>query len=196
MGFSGSWAAVQGAPRDGVLAALGLEPSGQSDAFPDFRVCLGELPGGWLLLWYDRDLSTAFEAARDLSPLGPALACAIEEHVMFQEARGYADGAEVWRVTHDPNRGGSLYHLETDGAPPPELAGIHADLKAQQDAEGGETAGVDLICDVPLELARSICGFKHDLDPPDGVVFEELRQAKRATGTSRPGFFARLFGAR
>lgn len=196
MGFSASWCAVQGAQREDVLATLGLEPTGKRDDFPDFRISLAELPGNWLLVWYERDLKTAFRNAADLSRHGTAVACAIEEHVMFQEARGYADGAEVWRVTHDPNEGESIYHLETTGAPPAQLAKIHADLKAEQDAEGGEDAGVDLICDVPLTLAKSICGFKHDDDPPDGVAFEELRRAKGSAGSAKPGFLARLFGAR
>jgi hypothetical protein len=196
VGFSASWFAVQGAPREDVLRAVGLEPSGQRDEVPDFRFCFTELPGNWLLVWYDRDLKAAFRNAADLSRHGPTVACAIEEHVMFQEARGYSDGVEVWRVTHDPNEGESLYHLETAGAPPAQFTKIHADLKAQQDAEGGEDAGVDFICDVPLALAKSLCGFKHDEDPPEGVVFEELRRPKAGGGAGKPGFLARLFGAR
>jgi len=196
VGFSASWFSVQGASREDVLAALDLQPTGKQDDFPDFRVCISALPGNWLLVWYDRDLKIAFKMAAELSRLGPAVACAIEEHVMFQEARGYADGDEVWRVTHNPNEGESLYHLETAGEPPAQFAKIHADLKAEQDAEGGEDADVDLICDVPLELAKSICGFKHDEDLPDGVVFEELGRRKNAPGSAKPGFLARLFGAR
>lgn len=196
MGFSASWVAVQGASRDEVLAQLGLEPSGVTDRYPEFKVCLAELPGDWLLIWYDYDLKAAFKRGAELSVHGRAVACAVEEHVMFSEARGYDGGAETWRVTHDPEEGASLYHLETAGEPPRTFEEIHARLKAEQDAEGGDEADVDFLFDAPAELALSICGYKHDNDPPDGVVFEELRRVRTAGGSGKPGIFARLFGAR
>lgn len=194
MGFSTSWFAVQGVSREEVLTTLGVEPSGQKRGVPAFRLAMAELPGGWLLVWHERDLEKAFRNAAALSRHGPAVACAIEEHVMVSEARGYGGGGEIWRIRHDPDA--SVYHLETTGAPPAQLTQIRADAKAAQKSEGGEDADVDLIFDVPAELAKSICGFKHDEDPPAGVVFEELSRIKGSTGSAKPGFLARLFGAR
>jgi hypothetical protein len=95
VGFSAGWFAVQGAPRDEVLAAVGLEPAGERADGPDFRFGLAELPRGWTLVWFHEDLETAFKHAVALSRHGPAVACAIEEHVMFSEARGFAEGAEA-----------------------------------------------------------------------------------------------------
>lgn len=196
MGFSASWVAVQGAPRDAVLVAVGLQPTGRQEQYPESRFCLAELPGDWRLIWYDDDLEAAFAASADLSRLGPAVACAIEEHVMVSQARGYADGVEVWRVRHDAERDEGLYHLDATGDLPAAFARIHADLKAEQDADGGKDAEVDYIFDVPPQLARSICGFKHGEDPPEGVVFEVLKRGAPRPGAAKPGFFARLFGGR
>src|SRR5205823_3148770 len=115
---------------------------------------VGTLPKDWLLFVFNDDLDSAFEERFvALSRHGPAVACAIEEHVMFQEARGYEGGAETWRITHDPNKGGSLYHLQTAGQPPANFAALHRKAVRQQDAEGGEDAGVDFISDVPLDVA-------------------------------------------
>lgn len=197
VGFSLSWFAVRGLTRDAALTELGVEPSGRTYVDPP-RFGVADLPGGWLLFVFDDDLKQAFAAPFvALSKHGPAVACAIEEHVMFQEARGFDAGAEVWRVTHDPNAGESLYHLDVEGAPPIQLEEIRTAAMAAQDAEGGEDADVDLIADVPLKLARSLCGYKHDEVGPEGMSeFMELRRPK-ATGEGGPvktGFFARLFG--
>lgn len=194
MGFSGSWFAVQ-CDRERALLELDLAPAREIGEQLPKGLAVADLPDGWLL-FFSFDFDQAFRPQMvGLSRHGPAVGCAIEEHVMIQEARGFTDGAEVWRVTHDPNRGESLYHLEVAGAPPAQLASIHAELKAEQDAEGGEDADVDLICDVPLNLARSICGFKHDEAWPEGFSFTELRKAGAAAAPERrPGFFARLFG--
>jgi hypothetical protein len=198
MGVCLSWFAVRGSSREAVLEQLELEGAhapyrGLPDVFG-----VAELPDGWLLLVCNHDLKAAFEERFvALSHHGSAVACAIEEHVMFQEARGYEDGAEVWRVTHDPDKGQSLYHLEITGTPPANLDKIHRQAIAEQDEEG-EDAGVDLISDVPLALAKCICGFRHDDDWPEDLRFTELRRPKAAPGQGRdgPGFLRRLFGRR
>lgn len=194
VGYSASWFAVRGVSRDAVLTAFQWQASGVRTQYPEFQLCMAELPQEWLLVWFDDDFERAFREVAVLPPHGTVVACAVEEHVMESEARGYADGVETWRVTHDPDRGESLYHLETSGNPPTQLARILADAKAAQAAAGGEEADVDMIFDVPVDLAKSICGFKHNDDPPEGAAFEQLRRAKASAG--KPGFLARLFGAR
>jgi hypothetical protein len=197
MGFSVSWMAVQGCDVAEAAEALGVEiGDGPASDLPE-RDCIGQLPEGWVLVWIED-----FDALRKgrFAPLlkfGPAVACAVEEHVMVQEARGYRDGVEVWRVTHDCTASESIYHLDLAGEPPANFEAIRSAGFKAQEGEGGEDAGVDLICDVPLDLAKSICGFKHDEDPPEGATFRLLRRAgKPPPGAAKPGFFARLFGAR
>lgn len=198
MGISNSWFAVKGCARDDALARLGLSPAQEiGDGWPPRgRFVMGDLPDGWLL-FIAPGLDDAFEDRFvELSAGGEAVACSVEEHVMYQEARGYRDGAEVWRVVHDPGKGESVFHLVVTGAAPPQLEGIRAKLFAKQEAEGGEDAGVDVISEIPLQLAKSICGFKHDDAWPKGLGFTLLERERRAREprASGPGFFARLFG--
>jgi hypothetical protein len=194
MGARLCWFAVKGVSRTAALEDLELEVHGEPVDDLPHRLGVGTLPEDWLLFVFNDDLKAAFEDRFiALSRHGPAVACAIEEHVMFQEARGYAAGAEIWRITHDPNKGRSLYHLEVAGEPPASLEATRRQAIAEQDAEGGEDAGVDLICDVPLDIARSICGFKHDDEWPDGLQFTELRRVGAAKASSGPGFLQRLF---
>lgn len=194
MGISNSWFAVRGVPIDEALAELGLERNREiGDDWPGRELAITPLPDDWIMVLHPRIDGAFGNEFVALSKKGPAVACSIEEHVMCQEARGYRDGAEVWRVVHDPNRGESLFHLEVSGAPPPQLDEIRARLETEQKAEGGEDANVDFISDVPLELAKSVCGFKHDDEWPEGFYFTTLRRSGAAPG---PGFFARLFGRR
>ena len=199
MGFAMSWIAVRGRDRDDALRELGLERETEVTDFPPRAMSVSPLAGGWLLFVADRDLEAAFEPRfTDLSRVGSAVACAVEEHVMFQEARGYRDGIEVWRVTHDCNKEGRLYHLEVTGDPPSELEAIRRTAIANQDAEGGQQAGVDFLSDVPLDLAKAICGFKHDDDWPEGMGFSQLFRPRAAAAPKAdgPGFLQRLFGRR
>src|SRR5436190_15500886 len=102
MGISNSWFAVQGWTREEALAELGLEPGRElkRDEWVERHLVLGETPGGWLLFLHP-ELDGAFgKEFVTLSSRGEAVACSVEEHVMYMEARGYRDGAEVWRVVH------------------------------------------------------------------------------------------------
>ncbi len=205
MGFSFSWFAVRGVTRDTALEELGLELTGKTDFH--VPICgVAQLPDGWLLFAFDEDLDRAFEESFvALSKHGPAVACAVDEHVMFQEARGYEGGAQVWRVTHDSSKPEGMYHLDVEGRPPATFEEIRRTALANQDENGGKDSEVDFVCEAPLELAKSICGFKHDDDPPEEMTpFAGLRRSRAAAsgsgggggGDGKPGFFARLFGRR
>lgn len=195
MGASLSWFAVKNCDLDTTLSELGWEYDGGPDADVPRGVGVGVLPGGWSLLVFNRSLDQAFDPETTaLSRHGPAVACAIEEHVMFQDARGYSEGVETWRITHDPNKGTSLYHLDISGEPPESLTSLREAAIAQQDTEGGDDANVDYIADVPLLVAKGLCGFKHDDAWPEGLEFTPIRRARNATGGG--GFLSRLFGRR
>jgi hypothetical protein len=190
MGFSHSWVAVRGCSPAAVIEALGFEETGDTDPVLPGRLGVAELPGGWTIL-VSADFDGAFKKwAPALVALGrEAVACAEEEHVMYAEARGYDAGAESWRVVRDCTKEPFSY-VEVTGAPPPQFEGIRTKAFAQQAAEGGDDAGVDMIFEIPPQLAHSVCGFRLGEDPPEGVVFAELRR-KRS-----PGLLQRLFSKR
>jgi hypothetical protein len=194
MGLNCSWIAVHGLKVEQALASLEMEVSEvlSPDETPD-GLGMAQLPGDWLLFLWGRKAGAVEGKLSGFTALGRVIECEMSETVMFSEARGYENGAQIWRVTHDPDRDESLYSLQTEGVPPVQLEAIARDAKTHQDSEGGEAAGMDLIFDVPLELAHSICGF-HPLDgEPADLRFSVLRRI--GGGPSKKlGFFARLFG--
>lgn len=178
---------------------MGLEIVSEGHAEPEGEVSLASLANGWTVIWFERDLEAAFKApAAELARHGPAVACAVEEHVMFSEARGYADGEESWRVTWDCEAEGD--EPETSGEVPAAYAAILATAIDERAKPGNED--VDFLWDVPPDLAKSICGFRHDEPLADGATFVELRRARlvrkaqEAPREAGGGFWRRLFGGR
>lgn len=203
MGFSASWIAVQGLAPEVAIEALGLEVVSEGNPYPEGEISLAALANGWTVVWFERDLEAVFTApGHALAQHGPTVACAVEEHVMFSEARGYADGAETWRVAWDCEE--DRNEPATSGDVPAAYAAILAQAVAEQAKPGNEI--VDFLWDVPPELAESICGFRHDKTVGDGSTFIELRRARghssrrqmtgEVRGQASGGFWRRLFGRR
>ena len=95
---------------------------------------------------------------------------------MCSLAACWRGGHRVWSVYHDSGgRSGSL-HLDIKGEPPAPFAEIRTRLTSEQEAAGGKKARVDMVFDVPVELARSVTGYRHDQDIPElaKVAFEVL----------------------
>lgn len=164
MGFAVSWLAVSGKEPSRVLEELGLSRTEATEEFPESDFTCAALPGSWFLVCaHDFESSLAAESVLGTLSAGCKLiACRVEEHVMVSSAAAYVDGALAWRVEHDAQE--DSYHLSTTGLPPAQLDEIHANLKRQQDEEGGSDAEVDYIFDVPVALAESITGYRHDKD--------------------------------
>jgi hypothetical protein len=195
MGFSHSWIAVQGLAPEQALATLELEIAAESGNGFWNGISLLAWPDGWLLVLSDDDENAFKGRLARLAVLGSAVACSINERVMYSEARGYAAGEQIWRVVHDPNGDESLYSLQISGTPPEQLEAIVRDARAEQDAEGGDKADVDVIFDVPPKLAQSICGFMLGEGDPDEIRYSALQPIGGwPVPAAKPGFFARLFG--
>jgi len=133
-----------------------------------------ELAGGWYLV-VSNDEGLAFtddEIVSSLSALGEVITCFVEEHVMCSFAAAWKGGVRVWSILHDSSEG--LNHLDTQGDLPPGFPAIRDELVAKQ-----TTGDCDYIFDVPVEVARSLVGYRHDRDIPGqtGEVFEILAPA-------------------
>ncbi len=147
---------------------------------------MGQWSDDWLIILTDRRAS-AFEGDLvGLAKFGAAVACEINEHVMYSEARGYDDGAEVWRVSYDCERDGD--QLKVTGDVPHQFEAIVNRCRTQQDANDD----ADYMFEAPALLAKSICGFLLGDPEPDGFRYSELR--KIGEPERRPGFLARFFG--
>jgi hypothetical protein len=158
MGYSISWIAIRGKDRDVVCSEFHVEPTGEFEDVPESPVVGARLPTGWYLLFInDRSLPGSGVLGK-LSTRAELVCCFVEEHVMCSSASGWQNGKEQWSVTRDAQQG--LTHLESTGDLPWAYAAIHDDLSRKQ---VGKT-NVDYLFDIPVELAKSLTGFRHDED--------------------------------
>jgi len=182
MGVSLAWIGVKASAADDLYAQLGVSETGASGEFYGFKLAGSKAPGGWHLVTARR-CDHPIQSAPVLSALSAGagiVACAIEEHVMYSSAAYWREGREIWSVQHEGDR--DVLHIKVTGMTPENFEDLRARKFAEQ-AEDDRTRakgeyGVDYIFDIPLELARTIAGFRHDLDTPgiDHDGFRELRQ--------------------
>ena len=198
MGCSQSWLAVRGKRSTAVLETLGLRGTGTREEIAESPIVGAELPNGWYLVVADR---SGHPLMRDQTLQRLSAGCEVvtgdvEEHVMVSIATGWKEGQRVWSLTHDAQR--DMEHLQTEGELPAAFAGIRDRLRSEQQAAGGRKAEVDYIFDLPVELAATLTGYRHDADIPGAgaepfeVLVETLSSASASTG--RPSFLKRLFG--
>jgi hypothetical protein len=120
----------------------------------------------------------------------------VEEHVMVSIATGWKDGRRVWSVTHDGQR--DMEHLQTEGDLPAAFTSIRDRLRSEQQTAGGRKADVDYTFDVPVELAQTLTGYRHDADIPGAGAdpFEVLIETSwsAAASTESPSLWKRFFG--
>jgi len=95
---------------------------------------------------------------------------------MFVRASAWSNGREVWSMQHDGNDA-AVMDLAVQGSPPESFNALRERCVAQQAADGGKD-NVDYVFEIPLELAKSIVGFKHDeiTSEIDSESFWALRQ--------------------
>jgi hypothetical protein len=190
MGFAITWCAVREDRAQDVLDQLGLTPTGEREEIPESLMSTAALDTGWRVIWYN-EYGCPFLRPEDLARISKdqdVLMCLVEEHVMASSSELWSGGRRKWWISHEGEDGPK--GLAADGDLPAAFASINAQLQAAQSAEGGPAAEVDHLFDVPLKVAQSIVGFKHDEDGPyvTSPAFVVL------TGGRRKGLFGRLFG--
>jgi hypothetical protein len=187
MGIAQSFLAVKGKAPDEIHRTLGLTDTGVVAGewdYPRPEVRGAALPGGWYLVLL-KDVDHRFvrsdEILKLLSQGCEVVGSQIEEHCMFSSAFGFSDGAFRWKVAHDPDEG--EHHLEVEGTPPAAFDEIAARMRAEQaeedakEQERPELLSVDFIWEIPIELAKSFCRYRHDEDAdwgkPEFRILEE-----------------------
>lgn len=161
MGFKISWLAFSGKNKDDILASMGLVDTGVIDEANESPISVAEFPGDWTIIFLNPFLHPLTEEASlsELSKHCTVLAGQVHEGIMYCSATQYKNGKMIWSVAHDAQE--DLYHLETEGTLPSMYDDVRERLKQEQDAAGGETAPVDCMFNVPVDLAKSICGFEY-----------------------------------
>ena len=192
MGWMCSWVAVQGAAKSELLDALRLVETGEP-VEPGSRssgMSCAERPGGWLILfsedfdWADRD------RVLELSRFGLTVGCQFEDKVeMTSVACAARNGEELWRVFHinDP-----IYRLDVSGDPPGEFASIRDKLFREQEEDGGEESDADFIHDIPLEVAKAVCGYRADEDESPFIGLMRIDGSADAGGRRKVGLLGIL----
>ncbi len=193
MGFAITWCAVPEAAADEFLQRIGLIDTGKTEEIPESLIGVAHLDTGWRLLWYNKyDCPFLGEAQRrELSANHDLLYCLVEEHCMASSSEMWSGGSRKWWISHEGIDGPQ--GLDTSGDLPAVFPQIRREMEAQQLAEGGETADVDFIFEIPLLVAKSITGFKHDevCQHVVGDVFEIMAEGSRPSS-----LLSRFFGKR
>lgn len=191
MGLSASWVAIQKCSLSELLDHLDLVETGE-EMFPESAAfSWAEFPNQWAIV-FSEDFDWGSPArVRELSRFGLALGCQFEDKVEMTSLLCAArDDQELWRVFH--NNVKSIYRLDVTGEPPSALWEIRDRIFEEQDRDGGEKAGVDYVHEIPFELAKTVCGYRHD---EDETLFRELCSASISvseTGARKVGFLGRL----
>jgi hypothetical protein len=167
MGVAMSWIAIKGLDRSEILIRMRLKPNGAVGDFLGGKIGVQELPDGWTLIVIGDVLHplASRKALEQTSAGCTILTCNIEEHVMFSRAEAWEDGKRLWYVEHEGDS--DARGLEVQGKLPANYAALERDHRESQQADDAADPGVDHIFDVPLALAASIVGYKHDESPID-----------------------------
>jgi hypothetical protein len=187
MGFNMSWICVDGIDQDALYQALDLAPTGGT---PD-RYDLGTsrvpwagatLKSGWCAVFAKytlvMDVTTGTNQPRltRLPARSRAITCVVLEGPMISYASLWHGGRYTWEIRH--NRSYGVRHLEASGDLPAEFAGFR-DIamdkqRTQEESRRPGEWGVDYVFDVPLDMAATITGFRHDRWAEDDF-FRNLR---------------------
>jgi hypothetical protein len=178
MGKSLAWIVVESGDAAAIARALSVKRTGSQGQRHRMPLAGRRLDDGYLIVAGSVD-HPAFNRRKlaALAGLASFTFCEAEEHLMWSSAERWERGRKIWSVTH---RGeDSPLDLRTSGSLPAEFAALESAALERQQAEGGATAGVDLVFDVPLDLARSQTSLHPDDPAFDEPDFERLRGSWR-----------------
>jgi hypothetical protein len=129
---------------------------------------------GWSILWAEDEGfgQLARVSLLTLSHTAEVILCEVNEGTMFSSAESFQNGQSIWRIAH-LGSDGDLFDLTVEGKPPECFDVIHKTLEQEQ-REDDDT--VDLIFEVPLDVAAEMHMFRHDqyLDPATVETFHVL----------------------
>jgi hypothetical protein len=188
MGYAVSWLAVKDAVSEPLLQELGLITTGERVDYGDALFTGRALPTGWFILFINKCEHQFVQpkTLASISNIGDVIACSIEEHVMWSTAELWRNGAQVWRVEHDAQKG--TCHISTAGLLPDGYSAIETEFTEKQKQAGGEDSDTDYSFEIPLFTARNIVGFKHDESGPEDagfMVFKNSLPEAAAVATDR-----------
>jgi hypothetical protein len=190
MGFSITWCAIPEKNGDQFIKTLSLTPTGKTEEIPESLDVMAKLDTGWRVIWHNK-YGCPYLKPKDLGKLSidqEVILCLVEEHVMASSAEFWSKGNRQWWISHEGENGPK--GLELDGDPPDIYPAIRKEMEQQQLDKSGDAAGVDYVFEIPIKVAQSLVGFKHDDDYPH-VVGGRFEVMTRVAPTANP--LSRLF---
>lgn len=172
MGFAISWLAVNGKSPEAVTEELGLTPTGEFTDYAESVFTGRTLYSGWFILVidaYDHDFAKPDSLAA-LSGNCEVVACSIEEHGNYCSCELWSNGTRSWRIEHNAEKG--VEHISRSGTLPDGYSVIERKYSEEQKQAGGKNADTDYHFEIPLQVAKSIVGFKHDEPGPEDDTFQ------------------------
>lgn len=166
MGYQLAWIAMRSKSREEVLHLFGLRTTGEHEEFPESDITGLLVQPDWCIILVnlhgDGLERLRFGQANGILSQGcEHVYCYVHERTMMSCASAWYNSDEVWTILHNGGNIGIL-HLEVFGDIPNQYDSIRERLVSLQYANGGEQATVDYIFDVPIEVAASVTGFRHD----------------------------------
>jgi hypothetical protein len=162
MGYALSWLAIKSKDSASIRRELLFEETSQKEEFPESdltAIQLGEWyiivgNGDWVVPLSELDFA-AFSRRCQLVFFN------IEEHVMYSHVECWENRKLTCQVIHEAGSG--IDHLFEEGNFPPQYKSIKDKLVTahKEEQESGRNE-VDYIIDIPVELAHSIVGYRHD----------------------------------
>ena len=161
MGFSVSWLAVKSDDLDKLFKIADISSTTKTD---DLLVLGFSDKDGWCFLEADKsNHPISKNSLSRISVLGETIACSVNECVMVSVVECWNNGKQTWSIAHDAQEG--MFDLTVKGGfLPDQYENIKNFWVSQQNAEGGDDADVDFIFEIPVQVAKHICGYKHDED--------------------------------
>jgi hypothetical protein len=177
MGYSLSWIATKGLVKDTVYSRLRLSTASDPARRRENHIQSLDQPDGWHLVLLKPAEHPLLKASylTALSEGCTALACNVEEHVMFSSAEQWTNGQRLWRLRHQGDI--DVHNLEVLGNPPGILSKIEEDCRNRQ-ATDAEQPPVDFIFEIPLLVAKSIATFKHDESDWEGFETSQWQRSR------------------
>jgi hypothetical protein len=185
MGFAISWLAVNGKSPGDVTREFGLTPTGEYTDYAESLFTGRSLSSGWFILVidvYDHDFVRP-DSLGTLSANCEVIACSIEEHFNYCSSERWSSGTRIWRIEHNAEMG--LDNISHSGILPDGYSAIERKWSAEQKQAGGKKADTDYYFEIPLQIAKSIVGFKHDEPSPDDDNFQILTKMNDSSPAGR-----------
>ena len=185
MGASLSWLVCDVKHKEEFEKLLSATECKQGES-PSF--CINLTPQDKMFIFEARGRRWNFDtlSERERLSLGKEVYYGVyEEHVMFSEGSFWRNGTEIWKVTHDSDKG--VFHLKAQGDIPEGFIEIKNSLIQKQNESGGEDADVDHIIGIPTALMAKFTGCDCSRNEPNGEYFEWV--------SKKPcGFLSKIFG--